>query len=184
MRKFSLTQLMFMAICCDLGLFSKRLILPVANLITDSLHIPGGIGTSFSLMFVLVGAVICNMTGSATLMCVVQSGIAFAIGMTGSMGALAPIGYIMPGIVMDGSLLFFQRINAGMGEKMAVTNALASVTAAATANIIVFRLWGPPLWLYLAVAFSCGIIFGLLGCDLVKRLLPQIKFEKRKKEIR
>ena len=45
--------LIFLALCCDLGLFAKRIIAPAANLLTDSLHIPGGIGTSFSLMFLV-----------------------------------------------------------------------------------------------------------------------------------
>ena len=51
MRQLNLRQLIFMALCCDLGLFAKKLILPAANLVTDVLHIPGGIGTSFSLLF-------------------------------------------------------------------------------------------------------------------------------------
>lgn len=50
MKQIPLKKYIFMAICCDLGLFSKRLIAPVANIITDALHIPGGIGTSFSLI--------------------------------------------------------------------------------------------------------------------------------------
>ena len=42
-----LLLLIFMALCCDFGLFTKRLIAPAANILTDALHIPGGIGTSF-----------------------------------------------------------------------------------------------------------------------------------------
>ena len=56
MKKFDLRTLIILALCCDLGLFAKRIIAPVANVITDSLHIPGGIGTSFSLMFLVVAA--------------------------------------------------------------------------------------------------------------------------------
>lgn len=56
MRQLNLRQLIFMALCCDLGLFAKKLILPAANLVTDALHIPGGIGTSFSLLFLVTAA--------------------------------------------------------------------------------------------------------------------------------
>lgn len=56
MNKDKLRRLIIMALCCDLGLFSKRLIAPAANVITDALHIPGGIGTAFSLMFIVVAA--------------------------------------------------------------------------------------------------------------------------------
>lgn len=54
MNKDNLKRLIVMALCCDLGLFSKRLIAPAANVLTDALHIPGGIGTAFSLMFLIV----------------------------------------------------------------------------------------------------------------------------------
>ena len=46
MNKDKLRRLIIMALCCDIGLFSKRLIAPAANVITDALHIPGGIGTA------------------------------------------------------------------------------------------------------------------------------------------
>ena len=63
-----LRRLIFFALCCDLGLVSKRLIAPIANVITDSLHIPGGIGTSFSLMFLVLAAALLPRFGCATLM--------------------------------------------------------------------------------------------------------------------
>ena len=46
MRKSNLKTLMFMALCCDLGLLAKKLISPAANVITNFLHIPGGIATA------------------------------------------------------------------------------------------------------------------------------------------
>lgn len=42
-KHMDLRHLLFLVICCDLGLFSKRLISPLANIVTDFLHIPGGI---------------------------------------------------------------------------------------------------------------------------------------------
>ena len=101
MKTFRLRTLIFLALCCDLGLFSKRLIAPAANLITDFLHIPGGIGTSFSLMFLVVAAVTVDRFGCAVIMSIVQSGLALAFGMVGSMGALSLVGYIVPGLVID-----------------------------------------------------------------------------------
>ena len=59
MKQWSLRELIFFALCCDLGLFSKKLIGPAANLLTDALHIPGGIGTGFSLMFLVIAAAVC-----------------------------------------------------------------------------------------------------------------------------
>lgn len=169
-KKLKLSQLIFMALCCDMGIFLKKLIAPATNVITEFLHIPGGIGTSFSLMFVLIAAFLYQVPGCATLMCVVQSLIALAMGTTGSMGVLAPIGYIVPGIVMDLCILIIKVIKLKGKEWVAVTNAFASVAAALCANIIVFRLWGVTLILYVAVAFTSGILSGALGAYLIKRI--------------
>ena len=56
MRQSRLSKLNFMALCCVLGLFTKKLINPLANVITEALHIPGGISTGFSIMFLVVAA--------------------------------------------------------------------------------------------------------------------------------
>lgn len=58
MKTHNLKTIIFLSLCCDLGLLSKRLISPLANIVTDSLHIPGGIGTAFSLMFLVIAATV------------------------------------------------------------------------------------------------------------------------------
>ncbi len=68
MKKMNLRTVIFLALCCDMGLFAKKLIIPFANVITDALHIPGGIGTSFSLMFLVVAAVLMPYFGCGTIM--------------------------------------------------------------------------------------------------------------------
>ena len=170
-KKINLTSLIFMAICCDLGIISKKLISPFANVATEFLHIPGGIATTFSLMFIVIGACICDFLGCATLMCVVQSMIALLIGHTGSMGMLVIIAYIVPGIVIDLLMLckkhFFKKTTV---EFIAVTNAVSGVSAAACANIITFRLSGLVLVIYLLVAFTAGCIFGAVASIVIKRL--------------
>jgi len=174
MRRSKLRRLIFMALCCDLGLFTKRLIAPAANLITDSLHIPGGIGTAFSLMFLVIAVALMPKFGAGIIMGAVQSGIALAFGMVGSMGALSPIGYIVPGLVIDCVFLITRRTKLELTHKMLLANALAGVSASLAANLIVFRLKGVVFLLYLSVACTCGAICGLLGAGVTKRLLPVI----------
>ena len=101
LKHLNLRAWLFMALCCDLGFFSKKLISPVAHLITGFLHIPGGVSTSFSLMFLVIAASLIPVFGCAALMGAVQSMLALFFGMTGSMGLLAPIGYILPGLAID-----------------------------------------------------------------------------------
>lgn len=174
MKRYTIKQYIFMALCCDLGLFCKRIISPFTNVITDALHIPGGIGTSFSIMFLIVAAMICNKFGSATLMSLIQSGIALSLGMVGSMGLLSPIGYVVPGVIIDLVLLIFTKINIPKIFMLLLANSLAAVSASLTANIIVFHLAGPPLYLYVMVAITSGTICGVLANDIVCRVLPAI----------
>lgn len=163
MKKWNLRQLLFLMLCCDIGLFSKRLLSPVTILITDALRIPDGMSTGFSLMFLVVAAALVPGFGCAALMGAVQSMLAFALGMVGAMGALAPISYILPGLVIDLVLLLTRRTGVPVGGGMVAANALGSITACAAANVLVMHLPGKLLWLYLGTAGLSGMLFGLLG---------------------
>ena len=175
-RHMDLRRLLFLAICCDLGLFSKRLIAPLANIVTDSLHIPGGVSTSFSLMFLVIAAWLTPGVGCGTLMGALQSVLALAFGMTGSMGLLSPIGYIIPGIVIDALMYVSKKKKLFPQTAMVLANMLASASASLTANMIVFRLSGIPLLLYLSVALLSGSVCGLLCSPIVSRLSPLIRY--------
>lgn len=183
MKRFNLRALIFMALCCDLGLISKKLISPAANVITEALHIPGGVATSFSVMFLVIAASVIPLFGCATIMGAVQSLLALAFGMTGSMGILAPFGYILPGLVID-CLFFLSRKmpKAGIKNFIMIASIAGSVTAALAANMIVFRLWGLVLIVYLLVSATCGVISGMLAILLNERLSPVINYNKTKNE--
>ncbi len=197
MRQSRLASLNFMALCCVLGLFTKKLINPLANVITESLHIPGGISTGFSIMFLVVAAEVVrgeaggsnrnrsggevsprngtNVLGNSwrycgTLMGAVQGFLALSLGRIGSMGLLAPIGYLMPGVAIDLVYGLSGRLHLERTERMVFANALAALMASVTANIIVFRLWGPVLLLYLCVSATSGTIYGFLGAAVAGKL--------------
>ena len=170
MNKDKLRRLIIMALCCDLGLFSKRLIAPAANVITDALHIPGGIGTAFSLMFLVVAAGLMPRFWCGTVMGAVQSVIALSLGMMGSMGALSPIGYIVPGFVIDCVMWAARRLNAKTQYTVIIANMFSAAAASITANFIVFRLSGVVLLLYVSVALTSGAVCGALGGELLRRL--------------
>ena len=175
MKHAKLRQLLFWALCCDLGLFAKRLIAPAANLITDALRIPGGIGTSFSLMFLVIGSCVFPRFGSGALMGLVQSTLAVLFGTTGSMGILAPVGYVIPGLVVDIVLWAGRKTRLQKLTSCCLANMLASAAAALTANIIVFRLQGIVLALYAAVSLFTGAISGLAAGRTVIRLEAILK---------
>lgn len=180
MNHTKLRTLIFLALCCDLGLFSKRIIGPAANLITDALHIPGGIGTAFSLMFLVIAASLVPRFGCAGLMGLVQSGLALGFGMVGSMGALSPIGYIVPGLVIDITLYWSRKRALPPNLGILLANMLASAAASLTANVLVFRLRGTAFLLYLAVSLLSGAVCGILARELHLRLKHRLWKEESK----
>lgn len=177
MKTYPLRTWIFLALCCDLGLFAKRMINPFANLITDALHIPGGIGTGFSLMFLTVAAALAHGRFCGAVMGTVQSALALGLGMVGSMGALSPIGYIVPGLVIDLVFAVTEHLPLSREERVVLANTLASPSAALAANCIVFHLGGVVLLLYLSVAAASGACCGLLGAKLSSRLAPIVKVQ-------
>lgn len=178
MRRSKLSDLNFMALCCVLGLFTKKLINPLANVITDSLHIPGGVSAGFSIMFLVVAAEVVRggrrknemWKHCGSLMGAVQGFLALCLGRIGSMGILAPLGYLIPGVTIDVVYGLGERLGFDRMERMVVANALAAVMASVAANIIVFRLWGPVLFLYLCVSAVSGTVYGIVGAAVAGRL--------------
>ncbi|MCD2492589.1 hypothetical protein LQE92_08110 [Lacrimispora sp. NSJ-141] len=170
MKRSKLVMLNFMALCCVLGLFTKKLINPMANVITEALHIPGGISTGFSIMFLVIALEAAGMRGGGSLMGCVQGLLALALGRVGSMGIFMPIGYLIPGITTDLVFGLMKKGRFPRQERMVFANALAALMASVTANVLVFRLKGAVLWLYLCVSAASGSVYGLLGSWIAGRL--------------
>lgn len=143
-------------------------------MITGYLHIPGGVGTSFSLMFLTVACVTYPYPGAGALMGFVQSIIAVMMGKSGSMGAMAPIGYIVPGIVMDLVIIVCRKMKTDEMIMTVMVNVFGAVTACLFANLIVFRLSGIVLLLYVLVSMLTGSIAGTLAYVIAKRIKPII----------
>ena len=172
MKYSKLAMLNFMALCCVLGLFTKKLINPFANIITEALHIPGGVSTGFSIMFLVIATEIVQKKHSGTLMATVQGFLALALGRVGSMGILMPLAYIATGVAIDFVYGVQKYVKISKTERMVFANSLAATMASLIANILVFRLNGAVLWLYLSVSATSGALYGLLGSSIVTRLYP------------
>ena len=169
MKLSKLSKMNFMALSCIIGLFCKKLMNPFANVITDALHIPGGVSTGFAIMFIVIATELVQERKSATIMSSVQGLLALMLGRVGSMGILMPIGYIFPGIVID--IVFYFTRNATMQERLVFANALGAMFASLTANILVFQLSGPVLILYLSISALSGTCYGFLATMLTRRLI-------------
>lgn len=169
-REKQVIKLMFVFFCCFVGLFSKRLINPLANLITDNLHIPGGISTSFSLMFMVIAVGVTRKKWCAVPMAIAQCTAAFMIGMIGSMGAFLPVAYIVPALVIDIIMLLPGKEMHSYVLKLFAANILSSVSAAMTANFLVFHLPKMILLVYVCVAATSGAVCGYIAAEVSVRI--------------
>ena len=182
MKNSKLMKLNFMALCVVLGIVSKKLINPFANLITETLHIPGGVSTGFSIMFLVIAAEILHSSGydsesgwidkCGVLMGTVQGLVSLALGRVGSMGILMPIGFMATGAAIDGIYMLSKYIDCSPMERMVLANSCAALMASVTANLIVFRLSGPVLILYFGVSAVSGMMYGFLGHAVAGRVRP------------
>ena len=182
MKNLTLRNLIFMALCADLGIVVKKIISPFANIITDSLHIPGGIGTAFSISFIVIGAVIVHHFGAGMLMSIVQCVTAMAIGSVGSMGSLSIVAYFMPGLTIDLICLAADFFKLGRSFKAFASSVAASIAACLTANFIVFGLKGYGLCLYLCVGATAGAVGGTISMSIVERIVKLVPKENTKNE--
>lgn len=85
MKLSKLSKMNFMALCFIIGLFCKNLISPLTNVITDALHISGGVSTGFAIMFIVIATELVQEKKSATIMSSAQGLLALMLGGVGSM---------------------------------------------------------------------------------------------------
>jgi hypothetical protein len=83
----------------------------------------------------------------------------------------------VPGIAIDLVYCLSRRFGLDRTERMVFANALAAVMASVTANVIVFRLWGPVLFLYLCVSACSGTVYGILGSMVAGKLRKAIALD-------
>lgn len=165
---YTVRDLTCMALFADAGLAGKKLISPLANSITVMMHIPGGIGTAFSLMFLVIGTELLDRKHAGALMAFVQAVIALMMGMTGSMGGFIVIAYLVPGLVIDTVHWLLKKQDRCF--RIMEENAAGSLAAAVFANAMVFRLGGTAGCLYFSTALTAGLSAGFTAYLCVTHL--------------
>ena len=170
-----LVEFIIMIVFCFAGIFCKKVINPFANVVTDSLHIPGGISTAVSLMFMVMASAFTSRKWSATAMGIMQAAFALAMGSVGSMGVFLPVSYVIPGIVIDLVMVLYKKEILTLRLSAFIANILSSVSAAVIADIIVFHLPVPILTLYLCVAALSGAICGAVAAVISSSIMNNRK---------
>ena len=163
LNKFSVYNLIIIAVVSALGIATKPIVVPLVHVITGPLFIPGGaIAGGFYMFWIVLGAGIVKKTGTATLIGIVQGILVIATGTMGTHGIMSIVSYTLPGIVADIVFLFSK--NKKYNILHYVFGCLAAnVTGTLISNILFFRLPFVTVILILSAAALSGTIGGLIA---------------------
>lgn len=160
-KKFTLFDLVLIAMLAALGVAIKTVVVPLVHIITGPLFIPGGsVAGGIYMMFLVIAVFVVQKPMTAILLCGVQTVMVLVTGVLGSHGVLSIVTYMLPGIGVE--VLFFL-----LGRKLASKEAcfsagvIANILGTILVNIIFFRLPIIPLMLSLAVGALSGGLGGL-----------------------
>lgn len=179
-KKVDLRELIFMALCCSLGLFAKRLISPATNMVTDLIRLPGGgVAGGISMSFLLLGASMSRYRWAGSCMGLLQGLLALVFGLSGNQGIFSVITYTVPGVVIDAMRLLWR------GEReqpifFMITCCLANASTAFASNLLVFHFHGLTFFVWLALAMCAGLLGGSISGLLFKRLRLQTAAKDKK----
>ncbi len=169
--RYSMFDLVIIALMACLGIAIKPLVVPLAHVITGPLFIPGGvIAGGFYMLWIVLGAGIVGKRGTATLIATVQAIVILSVGIFGTHGLMSLFTYILPGLAVDFVLLI-------IGHRGCCVNCCflagvaANISGTFLVNLIFFRLPLIPLILSLSSAALSGGLGGIIAHNLIKQLV-------------
>lgn len=181
LEKFTVYDLVIIAIMSALGIALKTVVVPLAHIIAGPLMIPSGaFAGGLYMMWLVVGYGMVRKPGTATLIGIVQAFLVMFTGVIGSHGIMSLFTYIMPGLVMDIVLLIIGH-RACCRACCVIAGAAANMTGTACVNVVFFQAPGMYLILILSVAALSGAIGGYISWELL-RVADKYHMIKNKKE--
>jgi len=178
--RFSLYDLIIIAMVSALGIAVKPIIVPLAHIISGPLFIPSGaVAGGFYMMWLVLGFGITGQRGTMTMIGLVQAILVMATGIVGSHGVISMLTYTMPGILADlGLLLIGHRVCCLPCAFLA--GMLCNLAGVMMVNLVYFRLPAIPLILSLSAAALSGGLGGLVAFKILQQIW---KFQKRDRNI-
>lgn len=171
LARFSLFDLIIIAMMAALGIAIKPVVVPLAHIITGPLFIPSGaVAGGFYMMWLVLGLGLTGKRGTATLIALVQALVVTGTGMVGSHGAMSLLTYTVPGIMADLGLLLINH-RACCHPCSFLAGMLANMGGTVMVNFVYFRLPLIPLVLALSTAALSGGLGGILAFQIRQQLL-------------
>ena len=170
LKKFTLFNLMTIALMAALGIAVKSAIVPLVHIVTGPLYIPGGVvAGGIYMMFLVLAVSITGIWGAAGLCGLCQGAMMLVIGVAGSHGVLSILTYSLTGIAADLLMLLIRHKGCcvlccffgGMAANLAGTLIV---------NTAFFNMPLAPLVLSLAAGALSGGLGGVLAWMITSRL--------------
>lgn len=161
MKRFSLHELIYLALLAALSVIAKPYTAALANSLTGYFSLPGGvIGGVFYMAWLVIAILIVPNFGAGTLFALLQSLLFFLIGFGQKYGPLGIIIYTLPGLAADFVFLLTGRHRA-IGALLA--GGAANVVGAFFSGKMMFHLSWPALFFALFLSFLSGGLGGYLA---------------------
>lgn len=169
-NRFSIFELIIIALMATLGIATKPFIVPLVHIITGPLYIPGGaLAGGFYMLWIVLGVGLIGKVGVATLISLVQAIMVVSLGIYGNHGIMSFLTYLIPGLTVDLYLLIFRRNKFAFGS-LFISGILANTSGTALVNLIFFRLPMVPLILTLSSAALSGGLGGIIAYYIIEKL--------------
>ncbi len=170
LSRFTVFDLVIIALMACLGIAVKPFVVPLAHIITGPLFIPGGaVAGGFYMLWIVLGAGMVGKPGTATLIALVQAVAIIAVGFFGTHGAVSLITYLVPGLAVDFVLLLSRHRGCCAGCCF-IGGIAANISGTLLVNLVFFRLPLIPLLLSGSAAALSGGLGGLLAFQLLRKL--------------
>ena len=167
-KKFTVFDLIIMAIVAALGSAIKPVIVPLVHIITGPLFIPGGtIAGGVYMMWIVIGAGLVGKRGAATIIALVQAIIVIAAGVVGTHGIVSMLTYLAPGVAVE-LLLWATRQKGDNIFICFFAGMVANSVGIVLSNFVFFKLPLVPLVLTIAGGALSGGLGGLLAYIIIK----------------
>ena len=168
--RFSIFQLMIIALLAALGIAVKSVIVPLVHIITGPLYIPGGVvAGGVYMMFLVLSVSLTGIRGAAGLCGLCQGIMVLVIGTAGSHGAMSVLSYTLTGLAVDLLMLLIR--HRGCCVMCCFFGGMtANLTGTLIVNSAFFNMPAIPLALSIAAGALSGGFGGILAWTVTKQL--------------
>ncbi|HHU62061.1 MAG: ECF transporter S component [Bacillota bacterium] len=160
---YKLSDYLILSMLAALGIAIKSIIVPLAQIITGPLFIPGGVlAGGFYMMFLVLGQTLVGKRGSAFMVSLIQAVLVTITGTLGSHGAVSLFTYTFSGMAVE--LWFMLSRHRGCCALCCfIGGMVANMAGSFAVNLAIFKLPFVPLMLSICIAALSGGLGGLVA---------------------